>query len=72
MKKVFESCEHEKVGLFQSILESSGISSLIKNDCISAAEGTSPLDLVLPELWVMNDLDYQRAIDILTPYYQSS
>ncbi|MFK5921792.1 MAG: DUF2007 domain-containing protein [Verrucomicrobiota bacterium] len=70
MRKVFESWKQEKVGFFQSILESNGISTLIKNDCISAAEGTTPLDTVLPELWVMDDCDYQGAIDILTPYYR--
>lgn len=68
MRKVFESWRQEKVGHFQSILESNGISTLIKNDCISAVEGTTPLDDVLPELWVVNDGDYQRALSILAQF----
>ncbi|MCF6314189.1 MAG: DUF2007 domain-containing protein [Verrucomicrobiales bacterium] len=68
MRKVFESCEQEKVGLFQSILESEGIATLIKNENIAAAEGCGPLDLVLPELWVVHDEDYARALDLLKSF----
>jgi len=71
MRKVFESHEHERVGLFQSILEESGILTLITNDCTAAAEGTFPLDLILPELWVMDDEEYERALEILRPHYEA-
>ncbi len=71
MRKIFESHEQEKVGLFQSILEGAGILSLIKNDCTAAAEGTFSLDPNLPELWVMNAEDYDRAVEMLRPHYES-
>ena len=71
MRKVFESHEQERVGLFQSILEETGILTLMKNDCTAAAEGTFPFDPTMPELWVMNDEDYDKAIEILLPHYES-
>ncbi len=71
MRKVFESHKQETVGHYQSILESAGILTLIKNENIASAEGTLPADLILPELWVMRDEDYDKAIEILTPYYES-
>ena len=73
MRKIFESHRQEKVGHYQSILESSGICTLIKNDCQAAAEGNfGPADPILPELWVIDDGDYDRAIEILTPLYENS
>lgn len=71
MRKIYESHEQERVGHFQSILESAGILTLIKNDCQAAAEGTFPGDPFTPELWVMNDEDYDEAIKILRPLYES-
>ncbi|MDB4294989.1 DUF2007 domain-containing protein [Akkermansiaceae bacterium] len=71
MRKIFESYQQEKVGLFQSILEGAGMLTLIKNDCTAAAEGTHLLDPNLPQLWVMNDEDYDQAIEMLRPHYES-
>ncbi|MFT5465534.1 MAG: hypothetical protein ACI8UO_000629 [Verrucomicrobiales bacterium] len=71
MRKLFESHEHERVAHFQSILESAEILTLIKNDCQAACEGIFPNDVDVPELWVMNDEDYDRAFEILRPFYES-
>ncbi|MFW2385496.1 MAG: DUF2007 domain-containing protein [Akkermansiaceae bacterium] len=71
MRKIFESHEQERVGLFESVLKENGILSLVKNNCSASAEGTFPLDPNLPELWVMDDRDYDRAIEILLPLYEA-
>ncbi|MEM8953407.1 MAG: DUF2007 domain-containing protein [Verrucomicrobiota bacterium] len=71
MRKVFESHKLEHVGLSQSILEEAGILTLMKNEHICATEGTfSRSDNVIPELWVMNDGDYERAMELLTAFNQ--
>ncbi len=72
MRKVFESHRQEKVGHFHSILEQSGIASMIKNDASASIDGIMPGELILPELWVMEDDDYDRAIEILTPFYEGT
>ncbi len=72
MRKIYESHRQERVGHFQSILESEGIATLLKNDFLSAADGSFPADVYLPELWVVEDSDYDTAIEILKPFYLNS
>ena len=57
MRKVYESPAFEKVGHFQSILESVGIATLIKNEALNEALGAFSAAGDYPELWVMDDGD---------------
>jgi len=68
MRKIYESLAFEKVGHFQSILENEGIQTLLNNEGITQAEGVVPGFDPYPELWVMKDGDYEKAIDILKRY----
>ena len=70
MRKIYEHIEFERVGHFQSILESVGISTHIKNLGASGAAGEIVFTQVYPELWVVNDSDYDRALEVLEPYYR--
>ena len=70
MRKIFESNQHGKVHHFQSILEANGILSMVRNDNSATLDGNLPGNLMLPELWVMEDDEYDRAMEILTPYYE--
>ena len=70
MKKVFEHIDFSRVGHFQSILENAGIATHIKNVGAAIASGEIPFIQVFPELWVVEDGDYDRAIEILKPYYR--
>lgn len=72
MRKIFESNQHGKVHHFQSILESHGILSMVRNDHSATLDGNLPGNLMLPELWVMNDEEYDQAMEILTPYYEGT
>ena len=65
MRMIFKSHQSEKVGLYQSILESEGIPTVIKNEFITAATGTWLTDPETPELWVIEDDSYDRALEIL-------
>lgn len=69
MRKIYENIEFTRVGNFQSILESEGIGTHIKNLGASAAAGDIPFQQVFPELWVVDDTDYERALEVLRPYY---
>jgi len=56
----------------QSILESEGIQTLLKNEATTQAVGIVPGSDPYPELWVMDDGDYEKAIEILKPLYEAS
>lgn len=68
MKKVFEHIDFGRVGHFQSILESAGIVTEIRNLGASVGAGEIPFHEVFPELWVVNDNDKERALDLLRGY----
>ena len=72
MRKVFESHQQEKVQHYCSILESHEIRAFVKNEASSSIDGVLPGDFILPELWVVDDADYDKAIEILTPYYEGT
>ncbi len=72
MRQVFTTPRFETVGLYQSILESEGIPTIIRNEHTSGLDGSSPGDIIHPELWVLEDSDFDRAIAILKPLYEGS
>jgi rubrerythrin len=65
MRKIYEHYEYPRVGHFQSILEEAGIPTLIKNLDASSGAGEIPFTEVFPELWVVEDTDYDRALALL-------
>lgn len=68
MRKIYEHMDFARVGHFQSILESEGIATMIKNLGASVGIGEIPFTEVFPELWVVNDEDYNRAMTALESY----
>lgn len=65
MKKVY-SCDNSMLAVrVQSLLEPEGIDSLIKNQNLSGAMGELPINECWPEVWIMDDNDYDRAINII-------
>ena len=65
MRKIFEHIEFARVGHYQSILEDAGIATSIKNLGASSGSGEIPFTEVFPELWVNNDDQYDRAMELL-------
>ena len=65
MRKLFDSIDFAKVGHYQSILESHGIETHLKNLTLSSIMGDVPFAEVFPELWVVNDADYDEALRLL-------
>lgn len=68
MKKIYEHIEYARVGHYQAILESQGIATLIKNLGAQAGAGEIPFTEVFPELWVVDDSEYDHALKLLEEY----
>ena len=65
MRKIFESIEFARVGHYQSILESRGIRTFLNNAASSSLTGEVPFSEVVPELWIVNDAEYDNALRLL-------
>ena len=61
MIKVFEDFDIALVGHYQSILESNGISTFMKNQFGTSGAGELPFVEVIPQLWVLDGADEERA-----------
>ena len=67
MIKVFENFDFSRVGQLQSLLESHGIKTYIKNQYASSVMGEVPFVEVVPQLYVLAKEDLQRAQELLQP-----
>lgn len=65
MKKIFVSQSLVEVESLKEILEQAGILNTIKNQTTSMLAGEVPFAEVFPELWVIDDADYDRAKQLL-------
>lgn len=65
MKKVTTSESLVTINHFKNVLESEDIPCRIKNEYLGGIAGEMPLTEVWPELWVINDIDYDRAKQLI-------
>ncbi len=65
MIKVFENFEFSRVGQMQSLLESHGIKTFIRNEYGSSVVGELPFVEVVPQLFVLEQKDLARARQLL-------
>ena len=63
--KVFENFDFSRVGQMQSLLESQGIKTFIKNQYGSSVMGEVPFVEVVPQLFVLDHKDLARAKELL-------
>jgi rubrerythrin len=61
MIKVFEDFDITLVGHYQSVLESNDIATFMKNQFGTSGAGELPFVEVIPQLWVLNEADSDRA-----------
>ncbi len=66
MIKVFEDFDITLVGHYQSVLESNGIATYMKNQFGTSGAGELPFIEVIPQLWILNDSDAGRAKDLIS------
>ena len=65
MIKVFEDFDYSRVGQMQSLLESHGIRTFMRNEFGSSVVGELPFVEVVPQLFVLEPRDLARAEEIL-------
>lgn len=61
MKRVYSSELLAEAGHVKTVLEQSGIPAFVKNEQLSGAIGEVPFLECMPEVWVYNDGDAERA-----------
>jgi len=66
MIKVYEDFNFSRVGQMQSLLESHGINTFLKNEFGSSVVGELPFVEVIPQLYVLDSTDVPRAQELLT------
>jgi hypothetical protein len=59
-----------EVGLFDSILQSNGIPTVIKNQNLSSLAGDMLFTTIFPELWVLDDNYSDQAVALLQNFRQ--
>jgi hypothetical protein len=65
MIKVFEDFDITQVAHYQSVLESNGIDTFMKNQFGTSGSGEIPFIEVVPELWVLNASDEKQARSLI-------
>jgi len=72
MIKVFEDFDITLVGHYQSVLETQGIATFMKNQFGTSGAGELPFVEVIPQLWVLNDADAGRAADLISELHETA
>ncbi len=65
MKKVTAVDSLITINHYKNILISEGIPAFIRNEHLGSIIGEMPFPEVWPQLWVENDLDYDRALQLI-------
>ena len=65
MKKVTAIDSIITINHYKNLLVSEGIEAFVKNEHFGSIMGEVPFQEVWPELWVKNDLDYDRALQLI-------
>ncbi len=65
MREVFVNQDHARVGFYKSVLDNAGIPSFVRNESSNNSVTELPSPLFFPTLCVLNDEDYDRAMQVL-------
>jgi len=65
MKKVTSADSAVMINHYKNILEAEGIACQIRNEHPNQIYGEMPFTEVWPELWVLRDIDYDRAKQLI-------
>ena len=66
MKKLTTSESLITISHYRNLLASEGIAAEIRNQHLGSIVGEMPFVEVWPELWVRNDLDFDRALQLIS------
>jgi hypothetical protein len=65
LKKVTAVDSLVTINHYKNILSSEGIPAFIRNEYLGSIVGEMPFQEVWPQLWVENDLDHDRAVQLI-------
>jgi hypothetical protein len=65
LKKVTSADSLLTINHYKNLLVSEGIPAFIRNEHLGSIIGEMPFQEVWPQLWVENDLDYDRAVQLI-------
>lgn len=65
MKKLTSADSLITINHFKNLLAAEGIPTKIRNEYLGAIMGEMPFVETWPELWVINDLDFDRATELI-------
>lgn len=71
MKEIYISGISMHCWILKGLLESEGINCEIKNDELNKVVGGIPVDEAWPKLFVINDVDSIKALDIIEKFKQN-
>jgi hypothetical protein len=66
MKKLTTAPSTITIHHYRNLLEAEGIPCEIRNEHLGSVFGEIPFQDTWPQLWVINDLDYDRAKQLVT------
>ena len=69
MKKLYGTDDRILAGQIQSVLEDHGIRCLLKNQSLAGAIGELPPLECWPELWIIDDEDFDRARELFDAFF---
>jgi len=72
MRKIFVSHNLVEVESLKDLLEQAGIPSWIKNQRGSSLAGEVPFAEVFPELWILNEADYDAAREFVEDWHTAT
>ena len=61
MRKVYTSHNSAIIGHVRQVLENHAIRSIVRNDFLLGGAGELPVNETWPEIWVVDDRDFDRA-----------
>ena len=65
MKKVTSADSLVTINHYRNLLISEGIPAFLRNEHFGSIMGEVPFQEVWPELWVINEMDYDRAKQLI-------
>jgi hypothetical protein len=69
MKRFYVATDRITAYLLRDRLAHAGIKTHVFNENMSAIAGDVPLDVALPQVWLDDDTDYPRALEVLHAYH---
>lgn len=72
MKKVYSSDSYFLVGHLRQLLESQHIECIAKNEFLLGGAGELPPTECWPELWIIEDFQYDKAKELVEGFLASS